>query len=742
MIRLTRFELGKIWGKPSFLLSMVILLIVNLLLLLYVNLPDSETPSLSANKVLVNDLLKMNDEERFEYIRELEEKVEGLRFVRDVLNMQGLSSEMGEILAEEEMKRRPGVFEQYYELYQQGDYLIYTETLEKEWLLIQTFFAEASQVAGYEEYLQSVHNNRDRLHSISIFSSGEEAGAFSSRNIEKSADDYSLLNSSGVNWSPSKAIKSSMENLWTDIILILGLFLFVGILITEEKEKGLFYMTRASEYGRLTSISAKLLALFIHCMFATSIIYGSNLLFFEGTIGLGDLTSKLQSLAPYMESALDMKIISYIILSIVTKSLVLFLFGSLLTAISIFSNKAFMPYLFGVGMMVVSWILYKFTPIHSSWNLLKYLNLVGLLKTEDMYGSYVNFNIFGYPVSRLSISWLIIGLFVVFGVILSIFLFVRSSSLEMKRIGFTLPIRFKPHANLFFYETYKILIMNRTLIVLLLFSFLLLGQNLSKEYHPSVQEDYYQTMMLELEGELTPEKEKLIQTEEERYEKAFSKIETIDQMVAQGEINEDTGESMKQSYYGVISFYPEFQKVFGQYESILQYGGRFIYETGYLYLFGVSNQSYMIDLLLILLALVFGFANIISMEYVKNSWHILNPTTMGKAKIIGRKIVITLLSAGMLLILPWISKSIAIRQVYPMNELGNVIQAIPYYHHFSLQVPIWGFIAGAIILQFLFIGTISLFILLISGWRKNHLQSLFFSMLLFILPLLLIMIGF
>ena len=95
MIRLACFELRKIWGKPSFLFSIAILLTVNLLLLSYLHLPDSETPSLSENKKLVSDLLTLNDEERLDYIIELEQKVDGLRFVRDVLNMQGLSDERG-----------------------------------------------------------------------------------------------------------------------------------------------------------------------------------------------------------------------------------------------------------------------------------------------------------------------------------------------------------------------------------------------------------------------------------------------------------------------------------------------------------------------------------------------------------------------------------------------------------------------------------------------------------------------
>lgn len=353
MIRLVWFELQKIWRKPSFLFSIGILLTINLFLLSYIHLSDSETPSLSENKVLVSDLLHLSDDERMDYITEMAEKVEGLLFVRDVLSMQGRSDEMGTILAEQEMKKKPGLFEKYIDLYQQGDYLTYTDSLEKEQALIGAYFTEAMQVASYADYLQSVQSNRNQLHSISIFSNDDEV-TFSTRNIEKSANDYALLHSSGVSWSPAKAIQSAMENIWTDLIMILGLFLFVGSLILEEKEKGLFYITRPSRYGRVTNISAKLMALFIHSIVLASVIYGSNLLFFERTIGLGNVMIKLQSLAPYIESTLDIKIITYIILAIATKGIILFVFGCFLTVISIFSNKTFVPYLVGVGIIALS----------------------------------------------------------------------------------------------------------------------------------------------------------------------------------------------------------------------------------------------------------------------------------------------------------------------------------------------------------------------------------------------------
>jgi len=67
----------------------------------------------------------------------------------------------------------------------------------------------------------------------------EQEISFSSRNVQKSAVDYANLTTEGIRWTPSKAIASTVESTWTDIFLILLSFLFIGSLITEEKQKGL-----------------------------------------------------------------------------------------------------------------------------------------------------------------------------------------------------------------------------------------------------------------------------------------------------------------------------------------------------------------------------------------------------------------------------------------------------------------------------------------------------------------------
>ena len=76
----------------------------------------------------------------------------------------------------------------------------------------------------------------------------------------------------------SKALSVSMESIWTDLFLILSVFLFAGNLIFEEKEKKAFYITRSTKRGQFQSICAKLAALFVHCVAIAVLLYGCNLI--------------------------------------------------------------------------------------------------------------------------------------------------------------------------------------------------------------------------------------------------------------------------------------------------------------------------------------------------------------------------------------------------------------------------------------------------------------------------------
>ena len=113
-----------------------------------------------------------------------------------------------------------------------------------------------------------------------------------------------------------------------------------------------------------------------------------------------------------MESNLNISILGYIIGSVLTKSVVIFGTGAILTALCIWTDRMFFPYLAGMLLYGGSYLLYLLIPTVGKGSLFKYINLIGLMKTENLYGSYLNFDMGGHPISRLLVSWSIIILLV------------------------------------------------------------------------------------------------------------------------------------------------------------------------------------------------------------------------------------------------------------------------------------------------------------------------------------------
>ena len=739
MWSLIYFELKKIWNKKSFVFITCLLLIINIFFLWYTNLENEKRPSLSSYKMFQTEILNMSESEKEEYVRKFKKDIDGIYFVIDLLNMQ--KNEIGSSFVEQELNANPRVFETYYEIYKSGNYLHFTSSLEQEQIFINEIYNEQVKVSGYDDYLEGIKKDKGKLEGISIFNNQDENN-FSTRNIKKSAKDYSGLNSSNVKFIPSKTIVSTIENIGTDILLILITFLFIGNLITEEKEKKLFYVTRSTKYGVVHSIFAKIIALFIHCIIFSILLFSINYLFFGIFGGFNDLGIKLQSLAPYMESNFNGSILEYLIISILTKGIVVFGIGTIITAICIISDSMILPYILGISFLSISWLFYKIIPAVSILNIIKHLNIFGILKTENLYGSYLNFNFFEYPISRITFSWIMIVGLLGLGIFLCIKFFLKGKSLELKRSTKNFILKFKPHTSLFKHELYKILITNKGIIIILIFSLLICYNELQRRYSPSLQEQYYQNIMLKLEGKPTEEKTELIKTEKSRFDEAFSKISEIDEQIAKGEINDTTGEAMKVKWYSITAFYPTFEKVLEQDKYVKENDGNYIYDTGYLYLFGVMDEGILNDFILLTLSIIFMFCNVMAIEYQNKAVNILQATNKGKKAIIKTKVKATIIIVLLFCILPFVCRFISVSSTFPINGFLLSAKDISIYHNLSSGILVIGLILLKIFIQ-VFSGIIlAMLILTISAWKKNNVQTIFLGLLILFVPLVLVLLGF
>lgn len=751
MFRLTGFELEKLWGKRRFRLSCLLLLLLELFLMWYTTLPAEGKAGLSAYKAFQKQISAMSEAEKQAYVTGLKETMDGMALVQDVLMLQGMGNEMGDRLAVQAMKSAPGVFEACYERYQRGDYLTFTDSFWQEQSLIEELYEEWEKTAGYGAYLQSVQERGSVLGGIGIFggtAGGEEEASFSARNVKKSAEDYAGLSDERIRWMPGKGLIGAMNNVWTDIFLLLSVFLAVGDLILEEKEKRLFYITKSTRYGMGRSMGAKLAALFLHCVGMAAVLYGVNLLFYGVTVGYGDLGAALQSVAAFRESCLPVSIRAYLVLSVLTKGLAAFGFGALLAAVCMAAETIYLPYGVGILFCGVSYILYTAIPGASRWNLYKYLNLMGILKTEHYYGGYLNFDLFGHPVPQRLLTWGLLFLLAAAGTAGSLWFFIKGEKLALRDGRLPAISFFRPHAGLLRHECYKIMIANRAALALLAFGLLAGYREWGQNYYLSVQEAYYQDMMLRLEGELTEEKEQLLLSEQARYQEAFDQISQIQEMVSRGEMDERAGEDLKAKYNAVTAFYPAFLRAWEQYRRIsgeglpTRPGGNFVYDTGYLYLFGVKGEGTLIDLILLCCGVILAFGNAAAMEDTGGAWNLLGSTRTGKRKVLLYKACLCGASAAVISLAPFACRMARIGMTYPFRGLSFGAGNLPCCSGVASALPIWGFLLATALSQAVVLAMAALAVLGLSAWRREPLGAYFLAALLLLVPLALLMLGF
>ncbi len=738
MARLALFELSKVWRRRAFVLSALALLAVNVFILWYSGLGGPSAPGLASYKKLHADISGMSGEEKHAYVGKLRETVDGVSFVENILLLR--ASGMGEQFAEQELAENPGVFENYYDLYTSGAYLRYTDSLAAEKAFIDRIYGEESKVYGYDAYLREIQERENLLGGISIFGDAQQEDSFSARNIRKSAADHATLTTRGVSWTPSTPITAPAQNMWSDLLMIALTFLFVTGLVSDEKLKGLAAITRATKCGVVPTITAKLLALLVYCFVTETVFFTVNVLFSGAAAGWWDLTVRLQSVAAYRESSLKFTVLEFYALSVAAKGLTLFAAFALITGLCIVSGRVTVPYFGGAALWVVSFALWRFVPAASAASPAKHLNLFALLRTESIFGAYLNLDIGGKPVSRMVLS---LGLAIVtalIGVALDLFLYRRPVVQTAARAFRPRPLPFRPHASLWRHEAYKLLITNHGLAILLAFACLIAAQSLSNTYIPSSMEQYYQSVMLSLEGELTEEKEALIASEKARFDEAFEEIRQINAAVASGELSEDVGDTLKANWQAVTAFYPAFERVLDQYE-LVRDGGSFLYDTGWLYLLGALGVPELSGFLLLTMGLILALSGAGAMEFSCGAWSVLCATKTGGRGVLRRKLAVCAIAGAIFAAVPFIFRVISTVKAFPIHAPLTPARMIPLYRGLPAFVPVGVLGAAKLTLQMLCGALIALIVALLSFWRGSHIQTIFLAFLLLAAPCVLSALG-
>jgi len=578
-------------------------------------------------------------------------------------------------------------------------------------------------ISGYGEFLESIKENCKSITSISIFA---DKDSFAYRNTLKIEQAYENIKIKTLPLDVSQGVENILNNNISDILILFTIFAAAIFIFTKDKEIGIINLLYSYPKGRSRLCLNKIGALF----FITVIL---NLLFMAvltiisiSTYGLGDLSRPIQSVNGYLECNFNFSVGEYLVVSLIFKILGSFLWSILFALICILSSNNAQIYGVSALISVTEVLLYNNISRISNFGLLHDFNLVSFIKPDNIFFTYRNLNIFGYPVNALliiSAVWLILTVALLISVNV---IYAGGKNQEYKRIRISIRKHSseKVHKRLN-YAFRKSLFLQGSLVVIVIWAVLLSMYHYNFSKPASLYDMYYKQYTTDYAGPINDNTFNIIKQDEQYFA-------DLDSKMMNGEF---TASEMK-NYQSEQNRKYAFEDFKLRVEAIEDIDNTEIfYDLGYIRAFCVNSSDEFKEMaLLIILICALIISPLISYDNGRKLTTIIYSTTTGKKSYIKRNIIITFIYTA--------AASFAVMIPYYINILlkygtqgGNLpINSIKAFASFPIPITVWQFALGLLILRTILFSLISLIMLAVSYKSKSRFTAVLINITIFVIP--------
>lgn len=296
-----------------------------------------------------------------------------------------------------------------------NDYYTYFYQLKQDWQkytngddtvsnaeYYQYYMEEAeSYVSSYEGFLKQIPRQAENLKKTGNY---QKHDTYLYRNLVKTVSDYEGLSSEGIKADSSIGIKELASYNYGIYFQLIFLFVLSYFLISAERKKGLFLLTKGTKKGHSPLAGAKLLV-----MVSASVLYGtlqecgvfSLLGYFYG---YGDTTRKIQSVSLFRDCSVSFTVAQAMMALFVVRMLIGILVALLIFSLTISFRREGAALLVYVAVIGVEMFLDSRIQISSSLNIAKCVNVFFSWNMQNIFGTYVNLNLLGYPIGKSMVT--------------------------------------------------------------------------------------------------------------------------------------------------------------------------------------------------------------------------------------------------------------------------------------------------------------------------------------------------
>lgn len=681
-MKLLIYELKKVISKKIFLIVMVLCLLINAFLLYNSqNIEDNQLRIIYSEEY--SELLSLYSSMS---LIKAQNQIDNELLVYEILSViqnfaEADNEEFIEIYAsdiENYRNSNPEAYEKAVKINDQGEAFFWKNS----------FYYDISKqieyINSYPSFIDEMYSRAKEQSSSSIF--GNE-NSFSYKNLYKTAEDYESLKNVNLSLVNSKSFIETVKYSLTDIFVIAIILLICFYIFGYERENGLYFLIRCTKFGRLKTIISKFVALFILSAVVSSIFLFTNYLINSYIYGNTNLDVTIQSIAEFRNCTISVTTGEFLLLFVLAKTIGAFIISALFALIFICFSSSVVIYIVGFSTVGIEYLLYNLIGKNSFLNLIKYINVFYVFDGAELFGSYLNLNIFSNAVTSVSFVLVVFGALFILCTVFSCVYFCRYNN--HKKISFILILfeKLKPYffringsTSVFKGEIFKFLIQNKMVILLiLLVIYTVISSSGTVTYQFINSSDvYYKSYMEYLEGDITVEKEDYI-SEQQKY--FYTLRQRQNEIAENNELSQNTKQAMLKSIDNILnSKGVAFERVNEQYSRLLDLqksgvNARFIDENIYSTFVSSKTREWN-DFIFHFFILLITVPCIFTVEYKNGMINIICSTKNGKLQLFVRKFVILLIITLVSFLTVYIPYLIRFISTYGINSFETPIVCI------------------------------------------------------------------
>lgn len=593
-------------------------------------------------------------------------------------------------------------------------------------------------INNYSKKYEAIKNNAKMLLSGKEYS---DADSFSVRNINKTLEDFAVTENIQLTNTDETAADSLINFKFTDYAMLV-LVISIVMSMYDERKKSVWDYVYSTKNGREKIAANKLYGLSAGVIISALLMYMSNVVCANIKYGsLGDMSRAAQSNENFENIVLKISLGGALAAAWIIKVSVLILMGIVLWLLISNLRGQVIPFLIYGSMMFAEYYMYSETDIHSVWKNLKYINIFGVLDSQEMLGTYVNLNLFGYAVNRINFMCIVLFILLMAAVLLMI-CFGKKRPFVLRKSNRALGI-FKRSTSIFGQEIYKTFITQKIWFVFILY---IIGVCIITRPH-EIMYDYgmvvYNQYMENLSGDVTQQKLTYLENEialwnnqiEELIIKQGSETESYEmQKISEKIKNVQTAKDVTEKIYDEAL---ELMEIKADGTNV-----GFVNSIGYDRLIGGSSKSnaYM-DSIVILVFMILTVAVVWSYDNQCEMSESIKACINGRGKYAEAKYGVAAVLVILAVLILFAFRFAETDIEYGMNNLSMSIRSLSYFREGTPNVSIGVFLGIFLIIRCVNSFLTAVIIMYISSKAKNNIVSIVINIAVFLLPACMYYIG-